>query len=120
MGLPGRFGFHSESGRFHQKRYKLTIGDKSVVGAIWLLPGMADNAVGVALGYGRGVGRVGGAAGFNAYQARTTGTQHVATGAKLEKLVIPTKLPAHRSRGSWTAARWCASATPTTEGTRIL
>ena len=85
MGLPGRFGFHSESGRFHQKRYKLTIGDKSVEGAIWLLPGMADNAVGVALGYGRGVGRVGGAAGFNAYQARTTGTQHVATGAKLEE-----------------------------------
>ena len=85
MGLPGRFGFHSESGRFHQKRYKLTIGDKSVEGAIWLLPGMADNAVGVALGYGRGVGRVGGAAGFNAYQARTTGTQHVATGAQLEE-----------------------------------
>jgi len=83
-GLPGRFGFHSESGRFFQKKYKLTIGDKSVEGAIWLLPGMADNTVGVALGYGRGVGRVGGAAGFNAFRARTTGTQHVATGAKLE------------------------------------
>ena len=84
MGLPGRFGFHSESGRFHQKKYKLTIGDKSITGAIWLLPGMADNTVGVALGYGRGVGRVGGAAGFDAYQVRTTGSQHVATGAKLE------------------------------------
>ena len=84
MGLPGRFGFHSESGRFHQKKYKLTIADKSVEAAIWLLPGMADNTVGVALGYGRGVGRVGGAAGFDAYQARATGTQHFASGAKLE------------------------------------
>ena len=31
------------------RRYKLTIGDKSVTGAIWLLPGMVDNTVGVAL-----------------------------------------------------------------------
>ena len=83
-GLPGRFGFHSESGRFFQKEYNLTINGKKVKGAIWLLPGMADNTVGVALGYGRGVGRVGGAAGFNAYEVRTAGEQHFAVGAKLE------------------------------------
>jgi MoCo/4Fe-4S cofactor protein with predicted Tat translocation signal len=83
-GLPGRFGFHSESGRFFQKEYNLTINGKKVKGAIWLLPGMADNTVGVALGYGRGVGRVGGAAGFNAYEVRTAGAQHFAVGAKLE------------------------------------
>ena len=83
-GLPGRFGFHSESGRFFQKEYNLTINGKKVKGAIWLLPGMADNTVGVALGYGRGVGRVGGAAGFNAYEVRTAGEQHFAAGAKLE------------------------------------
>ena len=83
-GLPGRFGFHSESGRFFQKEYNLTISGKKVKGAIWLLPGMADNTVGVALGYGRGVGRVGGAAGFNAYDVRTAGEQHFAVGAKLE------------------------------------
>jgi len=82
--LPGRFGFHSESGRFLQKEYKLTLNGKSVKGAIWLLPGMADNTVGVALGYGRGVGRVGGAAGFNAYDVRTAGEKHFAVGAKLE------------------------------------
>jgi molybdopterin-containing oxidoreductase family iron-sulfur binding subunit len=40
--------------------------------------------VGVALGYGRGVGRVGGVAGFNAYEVRTAGAQHFAVGAKLE------------------------------------
>ena len=83
-GLPGRFGFHSESGRFFQKEYNLTINGKKVKGAIWLLPGMADNTVGVALGYGRGVGRVGGVAGFNAYDVRTAGEQHFAVGAKLE------------------------------------
>jgi molybdopterin-containing oxidoreductase family iron-sulfur binding subunit len=82
--LPGRFGFHSESGRFFQKQYSLTLNGKSVKGPIWLLPGMADNTVGVALGYGRGVGRVGGAAGFNAYDVRTAGEQHFAVGAKLE------------------------------------
>ncbi len=83
-GLSGRFGFHSESGRFFQKEYNLTINGKKVKGAIWLLPGMADNTVGVALGYGRGVGRVGGVAGFNAYDVRTAGEQHFAVGAKLE------------------------------------
>ncbi|HIM67362.1 MAG TPA: 4Fe-4S dicluster domain-containing protein, partial [Verrucomicrobia bacterium] len=82
-GLPGRFGFHSDAGRFHQKVYKLEVGGKTVEGPIWLLPGMADNVVGVALGYGRGLGRVGGVAGFNAYRARTTSEAHFAGGAKL-------------------------------------
>ena len=93
MGLPGRFGFHSESGRFHQKVFKLKVGEREIEGPIWLLPGMADDVVGVALGYGRGVGRVGGATGplnertggggFSAFEARTTDTQHTASGAVL-------------------------------------
>ena len=82
-GLPGRFGFHSDAGRFYQKVYQLEVGGKTVEGAIWLLPGMADNIVGVALGYGRGLGRVGGAAGFNAYGARTSSAAHFAGGARL-------------------------------------
>ena len=82
-GLPGRFGFHSDAGRFYQKVYKLEVGGKTVEGPIWLLPGMADNVVGVALGYGRGIGRVGGVAGFNAYRARTSSGAHFAGGAKL-------------------------------------
>ena len=82
-GLPGRFGFHSDAGRFYQKVYKLEVGGKTVEGPIWLLPGMADNVVGVALGYGRELGRVGGAAGFNAYRARTSSAAHFAGGAKL-------------------------------------
>ena len=82
-GLPGRFGFHSDAGRFYQKVYKLEVGGKTVEGPIWLLPGMADNVVGVALGYGREHGRVGGAAGFNAYRARISSEAHFAGGAKL-------------------------------------
>jgi len=82
-GLPGRFGFHSDAGRFYQKVYKLEVGGKTVEGPIWLLPGMADDVVGVALGYGRGHGRVGGVAGFNAYEARTSSEAHFAGGAKL-------------------------------------
>jgi molybdopterin-containing oxidoreductase family iron-sulfur binding subunit len=82
-GLPGRFGFHSSAGRFYQKIYELELGGRKVKGPIWLLPGMADNVVGVALGYGRGLGRVGGAAGFNAYRARTSSAAHFAGGAKL-------------------------------------
>ncbi len=85
-GLPGRFGFHSDAGRFYQKVYKLKVGDKTVKGPIWLLPGMADNVVGVALGYGRGLGRVGGVAGFDAYPARTTSKAHFAGGATLEEV----------------------------------
>jgi molybdopterin-containing oxidoreductase family iron-sulfur binding subunit len=82
-GLPGRFGFHSDAGRFYQKVYKLEVNGKELEGPIWLLPGMADNVVGVALGYGRGLGRVGGVAGFNAYRARTSSEAHFAGGAEL-------------------------------------
>jgi len=84
-GLPGRFGFKSDAGRFYQKVYKLEVNGKELEGPIWLLPGMADNVVGVALGYGRGLGRVGGVAGFNAYRARTSSGAHFAGGAKLTK-----------------------------------
>ena len=85
-GLPGRFGFRADAGRFYQKVYKLEVGGKSVKGPIWLLPGMADNLIGVALGYGRGVGRVGGTAGFNAYQVRTSTEPHFVGGAKLVEI----------------------------------
>ncbi len=75
--------------------FKLKVGEREIEGPIWLLPGMADDVVGVALGYGRGVGRVGGATGplnertggggFSAFEARTTDTQHVASGAVLSQ-----------------------------------
>lgn len=84
MSLPGRFGFHPESGRFFQKVYKLEVGGRSIEGPIWLMPGMADNVIGVSLGYGRGIGRVGGKAGFSSYKIRTSDSQYIASEATLE------------------------------------
>ncbi|MGE5648188.1 MAG: Fe-S-cluster-containing hydrogenase [Acidobacteriota bacterium] len=47
---------------------------------VWIQPGHADNAVSVALGYGRTkCGRVGRGAGHNAYRIRTSASLHAAT-----------------------------------------
>ena len=65
---------------------------KSISGPVWITPGMADNSLGLALGYGRkqsaggGTGRIGHDVGrYNAYEIRSSGAMHFATGAKLEK-----------------------------------
>ena len=50
-------------------------------------PGLADNTLGLALGYGRQkAGRVGTGVGFNAYALRTSDTEFIAGGAKVRKL----------------------------------
>ena len=52
---------------------ELTLGGRSVVAPLWVLPGHADGAVTVHLGYGRTrAGRVGSGVGFNAYALRTS------------------------------------------------
>ena len=75
---------------------KLTLDDRSVWGAIWVQPGMADNTVALPLGYGRRgrlrianfqyEGQTEGepVGGFNAYQVRTSDFPNIALGAKLE------------------------------------
>ena len=64
----------------------LEIGGQSVEGPIWVQPGMAENSLGLAIGYGRErVGRVGHKTGFNAYALRKTGAENFAVGAKLRK-----------------------------------
>jgi molybdopterin-containing oxidoreductase family iron-sulfur binding subunit len=63
---------------------EVKLGGQSVRGPIWVQPGQADYTVGLALGYGREkTGRVGHKVGFNAYQLRTSGAPHFATGATL-------------------------------------
>ena len=48
--------------------------NRVIAGPIWIQPGMADNTLGLALGYGRSrAGRVGSQVGFNAYALRTGG-----------------------------------------------
>jgi MoCo/4Fe-4S cofactor protein with predicted Tat translocation signal len=64
----------------------LSVNGKTVTGPVWVMPGLADNTVAVAMGYGRSkVGRVGTGAGFNAAVLRTTASPFLATGAKLSK-----------------------------------
>ncbi len=63
---------------------KIQVGELSVEGPIWVQPGLADNILGLALGYGRTrTGRVGRGSGYNAYRLRTTSALHIASDAKL-------------------------------------
>ncbi len=53
---------------------------------VWIVPGQADNTVGVALGYGRTrAGRVGKGVGVNGYPLRRSTSQHVLTGVRISK-----------------------------------
>jgi molybdopterin-containing oxidoreductase family iron-sulfur binding subunit len=65
---------------------RVTLNGKEVVGPIWIQPGLADNVVALALGYGRtATGRVGFGVGYNAYNLRTSKAPHYALGGKLAK-----------------------------------
>ncbi len=63
---------------------KIELGGRTLEGPVWVQPGMADNVVGLTLGYGRRLtGRVGRGSGYNAYTLRTTAAPYLAAGAKL-------------------------------------
>jgi molybdopterin-containing oxidoreductase family iron-sulfur binding subunit len=63
---------------------EIKLGGRSVRGPIWIQPGLADDSLGLALGYGREkTGRVGQGTGFNAYLVRTSGAENFAVGATL-------------------------------------
>jgi len=65
---------------------EVKLGERTIKGAIWTQPGMADNSLGLALGYGRTkVGRVGVGTGFDAYPLFTTKTGYIAIGATVRK-----------------------------------
>jgi MoCo/4Fe-4S cofactor protein with predicted Tat translocation signal len=80
-------------GKFDNQVVEVTVNGKTVKGPIWIVPGMADNVIGLELGYGRpDAGRIAKSqlvsgqiipAGFNAYVARTTSAAYIASGAKL-------------------------------------
>jgi len=59
---------------------KITVGDKTLTAPVWIQPGQADNTLGLALGYGRTVGRIanfdGKPVGFNAYGLRNLDGLH--------------------------------------------
>src|SRR6266516_2948200 len=62
----------------------IQLDGRKITGPAWKQPGMADNVVGLALGYGRQkTGRIGRGSGYDAYQLRTTKALHIAGGARL-------------------------------------
>lgn len=66
---------------------EVSVAGKTVKGAIWTQPGMADYSLGIALGYGREkVGRVGVGTGFNAYPLFSSKTGYITTGVTLKKV----------------------------------
>ena len=72
---------------------EITLGGRAITAPAWILPGHADEAVTVHLGYGRTrAGRVGTGAGFNASLLRTSNDFHFATGASITKQGKRTKL----------------------------
>ncbi|MCX8107864.1 MAG: hydrogenase, partial [Verrucomicrobiae bacterium] len=63
---------------------RIELAGRTVEGPAWVVPGMADRTVAVALGYGRtGAGRVGNNVGFNAYAIRSSDAPHFAYGVVL-------------------------------------
>jgi molybdopterin-containing oxidoreductase family iron-sulfur binding subunit len=78
LGLgPGSYAHGGEHGGYLMPVVELRVGEGSVRAPVWIVPGHADGAVTVHLGYGRSfAGRVGGDAdhtvGFNAYKLRSS------------------------------------------------
>ncbi len=63
---------------------RVALGGKEIIGPAWAQPGMADDVIGLSLGYGRArSGRVGQGAGYDAYRLRTIEGAHRAAGASL-------------------------------------
>ena len=72
------------SGKSAVSMAKIEVGGRSVEGPVWIQPGLADNTVVLALGYGRKhTGRIGRGSGYDAYALRTSTAPYIAPGAKL-------------------------------------
>jgi len=64
----------------------VTLNGQTMTGAAWILPGMADNTLGVKLGYGREiVGKVGYSVGHNTYAIKPATGGMTTRGAKIAK-----------------------------------
>jgi len=66
---------------------KLSLDGRDVSGPVWIMPGHANEAATLHLGYGRRrAGHVGTGIGFNAYTLRTSATAWIAAGLRIEKI----------------------------------
>jgi molybdopterin-containing oxidoreductase family iron-sulfur binding subunit len=73
----GPYAHGGEHGGFHQDVLELRLGDRTLRAPVWIMPGHADRAITLSLGYGREyAGKVGGGdgqtVGVNAYALRTS------------------------------------------------
>jgi MoCo/4Fe-4S cofactor protein with predicted Tat translocation signal len=76
---------NSQNQKFFNYIVEIKLDHRTIRGPIWVQPGMADDTIGLALGYGREkTGRVGQGAGFNAYSLRATEGLYYASGAELQ------------------------------------
>ena len=79
--LAARLGLQNE------QRAELSVGQATIVGPVWIVPGIADDTVLVHLGYGRRAGgQVGQGIGFDAYALRTSAAPWRCGGAQLRGL----------------------------------
>ena len=75
---------NNENNKLFVPLVKIQLDGREIVGPVWKQPGMADNVLGLALGYGRAkAGRIGHGSGYDAYRLRTAKSLHFASGAKL-------------------------------------
>ena len=80
---------------------EVELNGKKIQGAIWIQPGLADNTIALALGYGRTkVGRVGTGTGYNAYALRTSESLWTASGAKVSKTGAVRRVVSTQEHGS--------------------
>jgi Fe-S-cluster-containing dehydrogenase component/anaerobic selenocysteine-containing dehydrogenase len=65
---------------------KISLGDRSVTAAVWVVPGQTDRSVALTLGWGRKkAGRIGNGRGFDVYPLRTTDTLGFAAGVTVTR-----------------------------------
>ncbi|MGA2747716.1 MAG: TAT-variant-translocated molybdopterin oxidoreductase [Verrucomicrobiota bacterium] len=73
---------NAQNQKFFNHAVEVTLNNRTIRGPVWVQPGMADDTLGLALGYGREkTGRVGRGAGFNAYKLRASDSLYYASGA---------------------------------------
>ncbi|MFM8359076.1 MAG: 4Fe-4S dicluster domain-containing protein, partial [Verrucomicrobiota bacterium] len=76
---------HARDGQYRQHVLKVSLGGRSIEGPVWVQPGLSDQTLGLALGYGRPrTGRAGRHVGYNAYPLFLNASRHLATGATVE------------------------------------
>jgi MoCo/4Fe-4S cofactor protein with predicted Tat translocation signal len=80
---------------------EIELGGRKIRGPVWIQPGMADNVLALALGYGRErTGRVGQQSGYNAYVLRTSAAPHIAAGGKLSRTGQTVRLVSTQEHGA--------------------